>query len=127
MKAKLALGARAILGLIFFIFGLNGFFNFIPQPPMEGAAAAYMGALGATGYFFPVLKLTETLGGLMVLSGKYTAFGVILLAPIIVQITLFHLFLAPSGLGMAAVLVLSESLLVWAYFENYRGIFAQPE
>ena len=51
--------SRVILGLIFFVFGLNGFLNFIPMTPPEGAVATFMGGLAASGYFFPLLKLTE--------------------------------------------------------------------
>ena len=61
MKSKLALVARIILGLIFFIFGLNGFFHFIPVPPMPEAAGAFMGALAKTGYMIPLIKIFEIL------------------------------------------------------------------
>ena len=101
MNSKVTLGARILLGLIFTVFGLNGFFNFIPMPPPEGAAAAYLGGLAASGYFFPVLKITEIISGLLLLSGRFVPLALLFLAPIVVQIFLMHAFLAPSGLPLA--------------------------
>jgi hypothetical protein len=55
---KVKTAARLLLGAIFFVFGLNGFLHFIPQPPPTGLAAVFAGGLGASGYFFPLLKGT---------------------------------------------------------------------
>src|SRR5919205_344714 len=54
---------RLLLGLTFFVFGLNGFFHFLPQPPAPPRAAAFAGALFASGYFFPLLKTVEVAAG----------------------------------------------------------------
>ncbi len=71
MKTKVTHAARILLGLIFFVFGLNGFFHFLPQPPMSGPPADFAGALVATGYMFPLLKGTEVLAyGVLLLSGR---------------------------------------------------------
>ena len=94
---KVALIARIILGLIFFVFGLNGFFNFIQPPPMGEEAMAYMGALFATGYFFPVLKIFEIVSGALLLSGRLVPLALLFLAPIVLQIFLFHAFLSPDA------------------------------
>ena len=122
MKDKLTLGARVVLGLIFVVFGLNGFLQFIPLPPHEGAAATYIGGLAATGYFFPVLKITEIVGGLMLLSGRFVPLALLFLAPIVVQIFLMHVFLAPDGMPMAVALVVLEGYLG---FVGYRQSFTE--
>ena len=100
-----------MFGLIFFVFGLNGFLEFLPMPDMDGKAAAYMQALNETGFFFPVLKIVEILGGALLLVRRLSALALVLLAPVVVQILLFHLFLAPDGLPMAVVLVALEGYL----------------
>jgi len=111
MKAKIDMVAQALLGLVFFVFGLNGFFNFLPMPEMEGDAAAYMGGLMAAGYFLPVLKIVEVVAGLLLLIRLYSPLALLLLAPVVVQILLFHVFLDPAGLPMAIVITLLEAYL----------------
>jgi uncharacterized membrane protein YphA (DoxX/SURF4 family) len=126
---KLPLVARLLLGLIFFVFGLNGFFHFLPMPPMQGAPASFMGALAATGYMFPLIKGTEVVAGLALLSGRAVPLALTLLAPVIVNITLFHVVLAPSNFGMIAFLLAAEIYLAWAYRDSFRGVLnlqAQP-
>ncbi len=68
---KLPTVARILLGLPFFVFGLNGFLHFIPQPPMPGPAGAFAGALFASGYLFPLLKGTEVVASLLLLSNRF--------------------------------------------------------
>ncbi len=53
----MALTARVLLGLLYFVFGLNGFLGSIPVPPMPEAAGALMGGLSTMGYFFPLLQI----------------------------------------------------------------------
>jgi uncharacterized membrane protein YphA (DoxX/SURF4 family) len=114
--------ARVLLGLVFLVFGLNFFFQFMPMPPMAGPAGAFAGALFATGYMFPLIKVTEILGGLMLLSGRFVPLGLVLLAPIIVNIAAFHVFLTPGEVGMSAVLVAIEAFLGWSYRDSFRGL-----
>ena len=68
MKQKVQLGARVLLGLGFFIFGINGFLQFMPNPPVTAEAGALLGAFAKTGYFFPMIKIIEMLVGLLLLS-----------------------------------------------------------
>ena len=91
--------ARTLLGLIFFVFGLNGFLHFIPNPPPPPAAQQFFGALFATGYMIPLIFTAQVVGGALLLIGVAVPFALIVLAPVIVNILLFHLFLAPSGLA----------------------------
>ncbi len=96
MKNKVQYGARFLLGLVYVVFGLNGFFQFLPQPPLPEAATNFFVALLATGYFFPVLKAAEVLGGAMLLGGVAAPLALVILAPITLQIFLFHHFLTPG-------------------------------
>ncbi len=130
MKAKAVTTARVLLGLIFTVFGLNGFFHFIPQPPMSGPPAAFMGALFASGYFFPLLKTTEVISGLLLLSGRLVPLALTLLASIVVNIFAFHAFLAPSGLAVAVGVVALEAFLAWSYRSAFRPMLrvrAEPD
>ena len=128
MKKKLALVARILLGLIFFIFGLNGFFHFIPMPPMPEAAGAFMKALSDTGYMIPLLKVTEITAGIIFLSGWYLPLGLIIITPVIYNIILFHLFLAPEGLPVAIVNVLLHGFLVYMNWPSFCDLLVcKPE
>lgn len=109
--------ARVMLGLVFFVFGLNGFFHFMSMPKMPDAMVAYMMALKGTGYFFPVLKVTEVISGALLLSGMFVPLALVALAPIVLHIFLAHLFLAPGGMIMAIVI---------AVLEVYLAFFAKP-
>ena len=123
---KLNIAAQALLGLIFFVFGLNGFLNFIPTPDdLPEKVAAFMGAMVATGYFLPVLKAVETLSGLLLLIRKFPALALVLLAPIVVQILLFHVFMEPSGLPIAILVVVLEGYLgFFVYKDRFKAVLA---
>lgn len=121
---KAVLGARIILGLIFFVFGLNKFVGFMEMPPMADPAAAFMGALADTGYMLPLLALTEIVGGGCLLVGRCVPFGLTLLAPVVVNIAAFHVFLDPSGLPVAIAVLVLEIFLAWAYRDSFSGVLA---
>lgn len=116
--------ARVALGLIFFVFGLNGFLNFIPPPtePMPEGAVSLGVALMNSGYLFQFIKGTEVLGGLLLLCNRFVPLALVILAPIVLNIVAFHLFLLPSGLGMAFAVLAIELYLAWAYRRAYAPL-----
>jgi uncharacterized membrane protein YphA (DoxX/SURF4 family) len=114
---------RILMGLIFLVFGLNGFFNFIPaQPPPPERAAAFAGALAATGYMFPLVKGIEVLAGLSFLTNRFVPLGLTLLAPVVVNIFMFHTVLAPANPISVFVLV-GEIYLAWVHRDAFRPLF----
>ena len=116
-------GARVLLGLVFFTFGLDGFLHFVPQPDpstMPPGSVALAGALMASGYMFPLIKGTEVVVGALLLANRFVPLALVLLAPVIVNIVLFHAFLAPSGIAMAIVLVALQLFLAWRHRRAYR-------
>ena len=114
--------ARVLLGLMFVVFGLNIFLHFIPMPPQEPSLATdFSTALMLSGYMYVVGAL-QVLGGLMVLVGRYVALGLTLLGPVIVNILLFHIFLAPAGLAMAVVVGALALFLLYSYRANFAGL-----
>lgn len=117
---------RVFLGLMFTVFGLNGFFHFMgPMPKMEGDAGAFVGALVHSGYFY-VIAAIQVLGGLCLLIGsRLAAPGLMLVGPVIVNILLYHIFLDRSGLPLAVVVVLLSFFLLWIYRYKFPAIF-QP-
>jgi len=106
-------GPRVAVGLVFFVFGLNGFLNFFTPPAPDAAANGFLTGLASAAYFFPLLKAVEVTCGALLLWGRYTALALTLLAPVVVNIVAFHAFLDPSGLVLAAVVALLYVHLVW--------------
>lgn len=114
--------ARYLLGLIFVVFGTNGFLHFIPMPPPSGVAGQFMGALFVS-HVLVVIFLLELIGGILLLVGRYVPLALVLLGPVIVNIVLFHAFMAPSGLPLATVVVVLWLLTAWTIRSAFAGIF----
>jgi putative oxidoreductase len=102
---------RSLLGLAFLVFGLNKFLHFIPNPAEPPAAMEFFGALFKTGYFLPLLATTEVVSGALLVTNVMVPFALVLLAPVIVNIFMFHLFLAPGGLPIASIFAALEITL----------------
>lgn len=121
---KASMVSKYILGLIYFVFGLNGFLNFIPAPPPPDNVAAFMTGLMSSGYFFPFLKGTETICGLLLLSGFFVPLSLIILAPITIQIFLFHAVMTPgiSNLIMPIVMIALHILAARNYWHFYKPL-----
>lgn len=122
--------ARILLGLPFLVFGLNGFFEFLepPQPPTQDAAA-FIGALAGANHFWTLLKGTEVVCGLLLVAGVYVPLALTVLAPILLNILVYHLALDPSGTPLAGGLVVLEVFLAWSYRTHLKGVLrtmAQP-
>jgi uncharacterized membrane protein YphA (DoxX/SURF4 family) len=118
----LTIAVRLLLGLVFVVFGLNAFLHFIKQPPPSGQAAAFAGAMFMSGYFY-VVAICQIAGGALLLIGRFVALGLTILGPVIVNIVLFHVFLAPEGLPLASAVLVLEAFLIWSYRERFGPIF----
>jgi putative oxidoreductase len=114
---------RLVLGLVFVGSGVAGLLGAKPPAPEGSAAAAFLQALAATGYMLPLLKLTEFAAGLLILSGRFTALGLVLLAPVLVNIAGFHLFLAPAALPMVALFISAAIYLARVHREAFAPLF----
>jgi putative oxidoreductase len=116
---------RSLLGLIFLVFGLNFFLHFIPNPPEPAPAADFLGALFRSGYFLPLIGATQVIAGALLLTGIMVPFALALIAPVVVNIFLFHVFLAPAGLPVALVVVVFEVILAWMHRAAFAPLFSR--
>jgi uncharacterized membrane protein YphA (DoxX/SURF4 family) len=123
MKVEVII-ARVLLGLMFFVFGLNGLHPFMPNPPAPPAAAAFFGALLSTHYMFFLIFGTQVLGGALLLLGIAVPFALLILAPVIVNIVFFHIFLSPDLLPMALVVAAIELFLAWRHWAAFAPLFS---
>lgn len=121
---KIVSQAAAItLGLIFFVFGLDHFLHFMPQPPqpaMPQNATAYFGVMMGTPYL-TFVKICEVLGGALMLIPATRNVAMLLLGPVIVNIWCFHIFIAqgvvlktPMAAGIMAVITLDALIVLFS-------------
>ena len=119
---KAVMVARLLFGLVFTVFGLNVFVSFVPAPEMSEAAGSFFGALLGSGYLVPLLGVTELTAGIFLLAGILVPLALTLLAPVVVNIVLFHIFLDPVGMPIAILVLVLEVFLTWAYRDSFRGV-----
>jgi hypothetical protein len=116
--------ARLLLGLIFVIFGLNGFLHFIPMGMPPGLAGQFMGAVFQSGYMFAVFAL-QLIGGILLLLNRYIPLALTVLAAIIFNILLFHALMAPGGLPLAFITVILWLLVAYPVRSAFAGLLQQ--
>jgi len=114
---------RIILGLACLFFGLNGFFQFMTPPEMSAEATALFGAFYSTGYLLPLMNLIFLAVGVMLLLNRSVPFALVLLAPISVNIVLFHLFLEFATGLMGYIFALINLYLMIVHANSYRPMF----
>jgi len=117
MKVLLTI-SRFLLGLIFIVFGLNGLYTFIPVPEYH----PFMEIMVST-RFIVVVKVLEIIGGILLVSGRFTVLALIILGPIIVNILLYHLFIDPRNMVVGFVNLLLYSFIAYSYRSYFKHLF----
>ena len=112
---------RTLVGALF-IFGAVAFlFNLITPPPMpDGPLKTFNEGLAASGYFFTLLKVTELVCGIMLLSGRFVPLALVILSPVVINILMVHTLLDRTGLPVA--IFLTAAFIFLGYY--YRKAFA---
>jgi len=121
---------RVLLGLPFFVFGLNYFIPFMPMPPPpEGPQGAFFAGLVVT-HILAAAKVVEVVSGLLLLANRFVPLALTILAPVLIAIVLINAAYNPSQLGLPIVLVLIELALAWHHRHAFAGVLrakATPE
>jgi hypothetical protein len=120
----IALLARLLLGLVFSVFGLNGFLHFIPGPIPPGVAGQYVMALFQSHYYVVIFG-AQFLGGVLLLVNRYVPLALTILGPVIVNILCFHLFMLITGLPLALIVAVLWAFLVYRNRQAFSGLFVQ--
>ena len=118
---------RTLLGLLFlfasttYVLLVMGVF---PVPPMEGAVKTFNEGLAVTGYFFILLKVTEFVCSILLLTGRFVPLALVILAPIIINIFMVHVFLDPSAvsLAIASFAVLAAIFLAYYHRDAFKPL-----
>jgi uncharacterized membrane protein YphA (DoxX/SURF4 family) len=113
---------RSLLGLLFVVFGANGFLQFMKMPTLPpGLVGEFIHSFMTSGYVY-VVAGCQLIGGLLLLSGYFVPLGLTILGPVIFNILVFHLVLAREGLGLAIVICILFAFLLWRYWSAFRAI-----
>jgi len=119
-----ALIARILLGVVFVVFGLNGFLNFIPATLPSGLAGQFLTVLLQSHYVL-FISGVQVAGGVLLLVNRYVPLGLTLLAPVIANILVYHLVLDRSGLPVAIVVAILWGILFFRHRQHFSGLFVQ--
>jgi putative oxidoreductase len=123
---KLTTIFRVLLGFIYLVFGLDYFLHFIPyEPNHTGRVAAFKAGLKGVGYFYPMIKSIQIVGGISLLINQYAPFFAVVLFPISINVFLYHTILVPSGWLMGVLLIVPNLFLGYAYRKYYSGMFVK--
>jgi len=96
--------------------GLNKIFNYIPAPTdLSEKMMKVMAAFMEIGWLMPLVAVAEIVGGILFMIPKLRALGAIIIFPVMIGIILTHIFLEPSGLPLALVLL---AINLWVIIEN---------
>ena len=113
---------RTLMGLLFLFGAVAYFFNLVTPPPLEGSMKTFNEGLAASGYFFTLLKVTELVCGLLLISGRFVPLALVILSPIIVNIFFVHALLDRTGLPVAIFLVLANFFLAYFYRDAFKPL-----
>ena len=117
-----SLVAQYLAGVIFLVFGLNGFLHFIPLPPPEGIAGQFMAALFVS-HYLTVIFAVQVIAAVLLLVNRYVPFALAMLAPVIVNILCFHVLMAPSGIPQALLVTVLWVLIFIDVRPAFVGLF----
>ena len=116
MKSKILFGVSLLFGLMFINAGLNKFFNYMPMPKdLPESMVKVMGAFMAIGWLMPLVAVAEIVGGSLFMIPRYRALGALIIFPVNIGILLTNIYDAPSGLPIAAILMVIN---LWALYED---------
>jgi putative oxidoreductase len=119
---RLTVIANLILGLIFIAVPLNSLLHVWESPPMGAESSTFVKAMQDTGYLWTLLKVVEICAGLLALAG-WGPLAVLILAPVVLNIFAFHLFLERSGLPLAVLILALELYQAWRFRKVYAPLF----
>ncbi len=114
---------RIVLGVLLIVFGSNKFYEFLPALEFANPDAGVLFGALAGSYIMKLVGLVEVITGLLLVINKAVPFALVALAPISVNIVLFHLTLDPAGIGPAAFVFLLNTYLIFKNWSTYKTLF----
>lgn len=119
-----AIIARVLLGLMFFVFGLNAFFGFLPAPKLEGVWGQFLSALFVS-HFVWLIGATQVVSGALFLIGRYVPLAIALSGPVVLNIIAYHVTMQHSGAQPAILAAICWIILFWYYRASFAPLWVQ--
>ena len=116
--------ARIILGLVFFIFGINGFLFFMKAPPLSGPAGEFSGAMFVS-HFMWFTSGVQVICGILLLTNQYVPLALVVLGAVLSNILAFHITMLPGGLPLALLTTAIWVVACWPYRSHFAQLFAR--
>ncbi len=121
----IVLVTRILLGSIFLAYGLDGFLHFMPSHQASARASAFVSALIDSGFIWQLIKGTQVLAGVLLLTDWYVPLALVLLVPIVTIIFCMQLFLDPAGLPVGSSIAILELALAWFYRDYFKSVLVR--
>lgn len=113
---------RVLLGLLYAFSAIVVLFNLVKAPEPTGAVKTFMDGMMATKYLLPLVKITELVCGLLLISGRFVPLATVMIFPVTINIFLFHIFVAPEGVVTGVIVLVMNLFLAYACRKNYEGL-----
>ena len=123
---------RIGLGLILLLFGFNKFFWFLQDFDFSGyPEAEYLfnsllyswSQSTGKGYLMNLVGLVEIIVGLLLVFKKWVSFALVMLAPISINLVLFHAFLNLPSIGPAILVLILNAYLIYKNWGSFQPLF----
>ena len=121
---RVSLVARYLLGLLFTIIGLNGFFHFLPMPPPANPLALQYLTVVTTSHYMVLIFLVQLIAGLLLLANRFVPLALTLLAGVLFNILLYHITMDPKGIGLGIFATILWLLTFSAHRTHFRPILS---
>ncbi len=119
-----AIIVRVLMGLLFLFASISVLFNLVQQPELTGKTKIFMDGVNASGYLLTLIKVTELLCGIAFVTGRFVPLASVVIAPVIINILLFHIFVDTSGLIVGVLLTAGNIFLAYANWEKYKPLLS---
>ena len=124
MKAAVTI-SRYVLGLLFTVFGLNGFLHFLHQPPPANPTALQFLVAVSASHYMTIVFLVQIIGGVLLLAGRFVPLALAILAPVLVNILDYHITMDPGSIGIGLLAAILWLILFLRYRSSFAHVFEQ--
>jgi len=115
---------RVLMGLLYAFASIAFFFKLAEAPEVTGSVKVFNDGIAASVYLMPTVKIFELICAVAFLSGRFVPLATVVIFPITLNIFLFHAFLEPSGLAIAALLLIGNLFLAYYHRKKYQGLLS---
>lgn len=115
---------RVLMGLLFAFSAIVFLFKLMPVPEMTGDMKIFMDGMTASGYLMTTVKIVELIVAIAFVSGRFVPLATVVIFPVILNILMVHITLAPEGLVMAILLLAGNLFLAWVHRDKYKSMLA---